>query len=96
MNQSIGRLFLLVLALFAVLVFASSWWTVFGAEGLRDNSFNRRELLAEQLIKRGTIRSADGKVLARSPALSGKRFGRRYPTARFTGPTPTRSPKGSP
>lgn len=24
------------------------------------------------------------------------RFGRRYPTARFTGPTPSRSPKGSP
>ena len=80
MNQSIGRLFLLVLGLFAVLVFASSWWTVFGSEGLRDNTYNRRELLSEQLIKRGTIRSADGQVLARSPALPGKRFGRRYPT----------------
>jgi peptidoglycan glycosyltransferase len=79
-NQSIGRLFLLFLALFGVLVFASSWWTVFGSEGLRDNTYNRRELLAEQLIKRGTIRSDDGKVLARSPALAGKRFGRRYPT----------------
>lgn len=80
MNASIGRLFILVLLLFAVLIFASSWWTVFGSEGLRDNTYNRRELLAEQLIKRGVIRADDGKVLARSPALSGKRFGRRYPT----------------
>jgi len=78
-NGSIGRLFVLVLLLFGVLVFASSWWTVFGSEGLRDNAYNRRELLAEQLIKRGLIRADDGKVLARSPAQPQKRFGRRYP-----------------
>src|SRR6185503_358771 len=71
-NQSIGRLFLLVLGLFGVLVFAS--------QRMPHNSFHRRALLSEQLIKRGTIRSADGKVLARSPTLPGKRFGRRYPT----------------
>src|SRR6185295_18094673 len=47
---------------------------------LRDNPNNRRELLAEQLIKRGVIRADNGQVLARSPALSQKRFGRRYPT----------------
>ena len=80
MNASIGRLFLLVLFLFGVLAFASSWWTVFGSEGLRDNAHNRRELLSEQLIKRGLIRADDGQVLARSPALPRERFGRRYPT----------------
>ena len=80
MNVPIARLFLVVLVLFGLLVFASSWWTVFGSEGLRDNTYNRRELLAEQLIKRGLIRADDGKVLARSPALPQKRFGRRYPT----------------
>jgi len=80
MNASIARLFGLVLVLFALLVGFTSRWTVFEAEALRDNDNNRRELLAEQLIKRGVIRSADGKVLARSPALPQKRFGRRYPT----------------
>jgi penicillin-binding protein A len=79
-NASIGRLFVLVLVLFALLVAFTSRWTVFEAEALRDNDNNRRELLSEQLIKRGLIRSDDGKVLARSPALPEKRFGRRYPT----------------
>ncbi len=69
-----------MLVLFALLVGFTSRWTVFEAEALRDNDNNRRELLAEQLIKRGVIRSDDGKVLARSPALPQKRFGRRYPT----------------
>ena len=55
--------------LFGVLVFATSWWSVFGAENLRDNAANRRPLLAEERIKRGTIRSADGKVLARSTKI---------------------------
>ena len=80
MNGSIARLFGLVLVLFALLVLFTSRWTVFEAEALRDNDNNRRELLAEELIKRGLIRADDGKVLARSPSLSGKRFGRRYPT----------------
>ena len=80
MNGSIARLFGLVLVLFALLVGFTSRWTVFEAEALRDNSNNRRELLAEQLIKRGLIRADDGQVLARSPAEPQKRFGRRYPT----------------
>jgi peptidoglycan glycosyltransferase len=79
-NASIARLFGLVLVLFALLVGFTSRWTVFEAEALRDNSNNRRELLAEQLIKRGLIRDDDGRVLARSPAEPQKRFGRRYPT----------------
>jgi len=79
-NGSIARLFGLVLVLFALLVGFTSRWTVFEAEALRDNSNNRRELLAEQLIKRGLIRADDGQVLARSPAQPQKRFGRRYPT----------------
>jgi peptidoglycan glycosyltransferase len=80
MNTPIVRLYGLVVVLFAMLVFATSWWSVFGAAGLRENAANRRPLLEEERIKRGTIRSADNKVLARSVALSDKRFGRRYPT----------------
>lgn len=80
MNAPIVRLYGLVVVLFAVLVFATSWWSVFGAAGLRENTANRRSLLEEERIKRGTIRSADNKVLASSVPLSDKRFGRRYPT----------------
>jgi peptidoglycan glycosyltransferase len=80
MNAPIVRLYMLIALLFGVLVFATSWWSVFTAKNLRDNAANRRPLLAEERIKRGTIRSADGKVLARSVKLDQDRYGRRYPT----------------
>src|SRR5215216_280132 len=80
MNTPIRRLFVLVLLLFSALVFASSWWSVFGAEGLRDNPNNRRLLFEEQRIKRGIIRADDGTVLAANRRLSQDRWGRRYPT----------------
>jgi peptidoglycan glycosyltransferase len=84
-NAPITRLFAVLLVLFAVLVAFTSRWTVFEAEALRDNPENRRELLAEQLIKRGVIRADNGEVLAGSKALSQKRFGRRYPTGSLMG-----------
>jgi peptidoglycan glycosyltransferase len=79
-NTSVVRLFAGVLVLFAALVVATSWWTVVDAEELRAKPENRRVLLAEERIKRGVIRSADGEVLAGSRPLSGDRFARRYPT----------------
>jgi peptidoglycan glycosyltransferase len=78
-NQSIVRLYALVIVLFAILVGFTSRWTVFEAEALRDNSLNRRTLLAEERIKRGVIRAADGSVLAGSDVQPGKRYRRRYP-----------------
>jgi peptidoglycan glycosyltransferase len=83
MNAPIVRLYALVALLFGVLVFATSWWSVFGAEGLRNNQANRRPLLEEERIKRGTIRSVDGRALASSAPISGKRFRRSYPTGRL-------------
>jgi peptidoglycan glycosyltransferase len=80
MNQPVLRLYVLVVLLFGVLVAFTSRWTVFEAEALRDNELNRRELLQEQKIRRGTIRSADGKVLARAVPRQGDTWGRRYPT----------------
>jgi peptidoglycan glycosyltransferase len=80
MNTPIIRLYGLIALLFGVLVFATSWWSVFTAKDLRENAANRRPLLAEERIKRGTIRSADGKVLARSVKIDKERYGRRYPT----------------
>jgi peptidoglycan glycosyltransferase len=81
MNRSVLRLYGLVVVLFGVLVAFTSRWTVFEAEALRDNDLNKRELLQEQKIRRGTIRSADGEVLARAVRRAGDTFGRRYPTA---------------
>ena len=66
MNTAIMRLFGVFCVLFAILVAFTSRWTVFDANALRDNKLNRRELLQEQRIPRGTIRAADGTVLARS------------------------------
>jgi penicillin-binding protein A len=80
MNAPVVRLFALVVVLFGVLVAFTSRWTVFEAEALRENTNNRRVLFAEQLIKRGIIRAADGTVLAGNRALGDDRYGRRYPT----------------
>lgn len=79
----IYRLYVLVVVLFAVLVTATSWWTVFGAEGLRDNPANRRGLLEQARVQRGLIRAADGTVLARSVRRPGDTFTRRYPQRRL-------------
>jgi penicillin-binding protein A len=80
MNAAVLRLYLVVLVLFAVLVGFTSRWTVFEASALRDNPLNQRSLLQERKIKRGTIRSADGQVLARSIRRPGDVFTRRYPS----------------
>jgi peptidoglycan glycosyltransferase len=79
-TQPITRLFVLVMVLFGTLVFATSWWSVLAADKLRDNPANRRSLLQEERIKRGAIRTGDGKLVAGSQALPGKRYRRRYPT----------------
>jgi peptidoglycan glycosyltransferase len=79
-NTPVTRLFVLILVLFAVLVGFTSRWTVFEAEALRDNPNNRRELLAEQLIKRGVMRADNGELLAGNRALPQDRYERRYPT----------------
>jgi peptidoglycan glycosyltransferase len=80
MNVPVVRLFGVVLVLFGALVFATSWWTVFGAERLRDNPSNRRALLAEQRIDRGRITARDGRTLARSVPGPRETFRRRWPT----------------
>jgi len=84
-NVPIVRLFGLITLLFALLVGATSWWTVVKAEDLRDKPSNRRAVLAEERIKRGVIRSADGVVLAGSTRLPAERYGRRYPEGELFG-----------
>jgi penicillin-binding protein A len=84
-NTPIQRLYVLVLLLFAVLVYFTSRNAVFDAAALRDNALNKRTLLEEQRIHRGTIRAADGTVLARSVKQRGGVYSRRYPTGGLFG-----------
>jgi peptidoglycan glycosyltransferase len=79
-NKPVGRLFVLVVVLFAVLVGFTSRWTVFDAQALRENPANHRILLQEERIKRGIIRAADGTPLAVSRPIGQGRYARRYPT----------------
>jgi peptidoglycan glycosyltransferase len=83
MNAPIARLFVVVVALFGVLVGFTSRWTVFDADALRDNPKNRRELLEEQQIRRGLIRAADDTVLARSLKQADDSYVRTYPPGRL-------------
>ena len=80
MNKPIVGLFGLVVLLFGLLIVFTSRWTVFEAEALRENTANRRLLLAEERIRRGRITARSGRVLARSRSLPGERFVRTYPT----------------
>src|SRR5262249_15028771 len=83
-NAPITKLFGLVLVLFAILVFATSWWTEFGAQRLRDNPLNRRQLLEDAKVKRGRILADDGSVLARSVKAQGDTYRRIYPNNIFS------------
>ena len=85
MNTPIQRLYALVLVLFAVLVYFTSRNAVFDAKALRDNALNKRTLLEEQQIHRGTIRAADGTILARSVKQRGGVYSRRYPVGGLFG-----------
>lgn len=79
MNAPIGRLFGLVIVLFAVLVAFTSRWTVFEASDLRANALNKRDVLQELRVRRGRIRAADGSLLARSVSAGNGTFRRQYP-----------------
>ncbi|HYY20660.1 MAG TPA: penicillin-binding protein 2 [Thermoleophilaceae bacterium] len=83
MNRQIAQLFGVTVVLFAVLIAATSWNSVFGASGLAHNPNNRRDLIRDQRIPRGLILARDGTVLARNrPHGQGQDrfFTRVYPT----------------
>jgi peptidoglycan glycosyltransferase len=87
-NQQIVKLFAFVVALFAVLIGFTSYWSVFDAKALKEKEANKRPLLEQQQIRRGRILAADGTVIARSvPKGKGDslRFVRRYPEATLYG-----------
>lgn len=79
MNAPIVRIFGVVLALFGVLAFFTTRWTVIERDSLQDNPRNKRALLQQQRVARGTIIAADGSSLARSVKRRDGTFTRRYP-----------------
>ena len=88
MNRQIVKLFGLVVALFAVLIGFTSYWSVFDAKALKEKDANARPLLEQQQIKRGRILAADGTVIARSVPKghgAGLRYVRRYPEGTLYG-----------
>jgi peptidoglycan glycosyltransferase len=88
MNRQIVKLFGFTVALFAILIAFTSYWSVFDAKALKDKEANKRPLLEQQQIKRGRILAADGTVIARSVAKGhgpGRRYVRRYPEGALFG-----------
>ena len=81
MNKQIVRLYGFVLLLFVFLVAFTSRWAVLEAEELEDEPDNRRPLIEEQQIERGTITTSDGVLIAESVRAGGGVFVRQYPEA---------------
>ena len=71
MNVPITRLYAFLLILFATLVYFTSKWAVFDAESLEDKTQNRRPLIEEQQVPRGTITTSDGVLIAESKPQGG-------------------------
>lgn len=80
MSAPIGRLFAVIVVLFALLVVFTTRWTVIDASSLNNNSLNRLTLVSQLRIKRGRILANDGTVLARSVPAGGGTWKRTYPT----------------
>jgi penicillin-binding protein A len=82
MNAPILRIYVLILLLFTTLVYFTSKWAVFDADELEANGKNRRPLIEEQQVPRGSITTSDGVLLAESLPQGGGRnpvYVRRYP-----------------
>jgi penicillin-binding protein A len=88
MNAPIVRIYVFVLLLFALLVYFTSKWAVFDADELEAKTANKRPLIEQQQIPRGTITTSDGVLVAESlPEGGGNKpvYVRRYPQGRMFG-----------
>jgi peptidoglycan glycosyltransferase len=84
-NKPIGRLFLVALVMFAALLGSTSWWTVVRAKKLDNDPQNRRALIRETKIRRGTILAANGSAIARSVRDPEGIYRRTYPQGKRFG-----------
>jgi penicillin-binding protein A len=78
-NAPIGRVFAVIIVLFALLIAWTSRWTVFDAQSLRDNPLNARTVIGEEKIDEGELLADDGTVLAKSVPGPDHTFTRTYP-----------------
>jgi peptidoglycan glycosyltransferase len=88
MNAQIAKLYGLIVVMFAVLIGFTSYWSVFEAEALKDKQVNRRPLLEELQVKRGTIRASDGSEIAvssREGRGASRFYTRHYPQGALFG-----------
>ena len=88
MNKPIVRIYVLVVLLLATPVYFTSKWAVFDAEELEGKSANRRPLIEEQQIPRGSITTIDGALIAESLPEGGGRnpvYVRGYPEGSLFG-----------
>ncbi len=87
MNGPIRNLFVVTMLMFGLLAGATTWWTVVAADELANDkpSLNKRALVRSLKIRRGTIRAADGTVIARSVKGKGGLYRRTYPTGALFG-----------
>jgi peptidoglycan glycosyltransferase len=88
MNRQIVKLFGFLLVLYALLFGFTSYWSIFDAKSLKANTANRRPLLEEQTIHRGSILAADGSMIAKSTGHgsgNNRIFVRHYPEGSLFG-----------
>ena len=79
MNRQIVRLYGVILLLFVALVAFASRWAVIDAETLDEEPDNRRPLIEEQQVERGTIKTSDDVLIAESRRAGGGVYVRQYP-----------------
>jgi penicillin-binding protein A len=90
-NSQIVRLYAFILLLFTGLVVFTSRWSVLEAEELEDSPDNRRLVIEEQQIERGSITTSDGVLIAESNPAGAEQnpsqrvFVRNYPQGSLFG-----------
>jgi peptidoglycan glycosyltransferase len=77
LNSQISRLFVVFTLMFAVLIGFTAWWSVIGADDLKDKTANKRPILEQQKIPRGLILARDKSKLAAN-RQTGERESKRY------------------
>ena len=82
-NKRIIRVLVVIALLFLALATYLLWFNMFRAKEVYTNSYNRRQWESEQHIKRGSIYSSEGELLAETEIEDDGTRVRRYPRGRL-------------
>lgn len=88
MNRQIFKLFIFIVALFAVLIGFTSYWSVIDAKHLKESKWDKFPLFEQERIPRGRIFAADGRVIVKSVGIGrgvNMRYVSRYPLGSLFG-----------